>query len=254
MSWHRVQHTPSTAYTEYSMHQVQHTPSTAYTEYHIHRVQHLPKILCLPCILMITSWPLNGTSGSGLRRYLIDCHQTSSPWELKPKVTLSQSHCCEITNWWKEFQYPARHPLTASRYVSKYARLWPPSSHNHGLQVHLWTCSITASKCISKLAQSQPPNSINRSLQVHISKHVRFRHRSASPNLLDDSLHTCSIVASKCISKYARLLPPRCIALLTWWWTQSVYPSSLDRHFQAHFKLLSSTTGSHSPDISFVDG
>jgi len=37
MSWHRVQHTPSTAYTEYSIHRVQHTPSTAYTEYSIHR-------------------------------------------------------------------------------------------------------------------------------------------------------------------------------------------------------------------------
>jgi hypothetical protein len=32
MSWHRVTHTPSTAYTEYSIHREQHTPSTAYTE------------------------------------------------------------------------------------------------------------------------------------------------------------------------------------------------------------------------------
>jgi len=32
-SWHRVQHTPSTAYTKYSIHRVQQTPSTAYTEY-----------------------------------------------------------------------------------------------------------------------------------------------------------------------------------------------------------------------------
>ena len=37
---HLVQHTPSTAYTEYSIHRVQHTSSTAYTEYSIHRVQH----------------------------------------------------------------------------------------------------------------------------------------------------------------------------------------------------------------------
>jgi len=32
MSLHRVQRTPSTAYTEYSIHRVQHTPSTPYTE------------------------------------------------------------------------------------------------------------------------------------------------------------------------------------------------------------------------------
>jgi len=42
--------TPST-----SIPQVQQTPSSAYTDYSIHRVQHPPKIVCLPCILMITS-------------------------------------------------------------------------------------------------------------------------------------------------------------------------------------------------------
>jgi len=42
MSWRRVQHTPSTAYTEYNIHRVQHLPSTASTEYSMHRVQHPP--------------------------------------------------------------------------------------------------------------------------------------------------------------------------------------------------------------------
>jgi len=54
MSWHRVQHTPSTAYTEYSIHRVQHTPSTAYTEYSIQRAQHTPKIVRHPFILTIS--------------------------------------------------------------------------------------------------------------------------------------------------------------------------------------------------------
>jgi hypothetical protein len=40
--WHWVQHTPSTAYTEYSIHRVQCTLSTALTEYSIQRVQHTP--------------------------------------------------------------------------------------------------------------------------------------------------------------------------------------------------------------------
>jgi hypothetical protein len=40
MSWQWVQHTPSTAYTEYSIHETQHTTSTAVTEYSIHRVQY----------------------------------------------------------------------------------------------------------------------------------------------------------------------------------------------------------------------
>jgi len=39
MSWQWEQHTPSTAYTEYSIHWVQHTPSTVFTEYSLHHVQ-----------------------------------------------------------------------------------------------------------------------------------------------------------------------------------------------------------------------
>ena len=52
-SIHPVQHTPSTAYTEYSIHRVQHTQSTAYTKYSIHRVQDSPKIVCHPFIFTI---------------------------------------------------------------------------------------------------------------------------------------------------------------------------------------------------------
>jgi len=87
-SRHRVQHTPSTADTEYSIHQVQHTPSTAYTKYSIHQVQHtlstaytqysihqVPNMVCLPFIFMITSWPLNVAIASGMPPYTIDCHQ-----------------------------------------------------------------------------------------------------------------------------------------------------------------------------------
>jgi len=74
-SIHWVQYTPSTAYTEYSMHQVQHSPSTAYTKYSIHWVQHPPKIVCLPFIVMITSWPLNVASAASIPPYTIDRHQ-----------------------------------------------------------------------------------------------------------------------------------------------------------------------------------
>jgi len=82
-SIHRVQHTPSTAYTEYSIHRVRHTPSTAYTEYSIHRVQHLLKILSFPLILMITGWPLK--VASGVTPYTINCHQPARYENLKMK-------------------------------------------------------------------------------------------------------------------------------------------------------------------------
>jgi len=58
MSWHRVQHTPSTAYTEYSIHWVQHS-----------------KVVCLPFIPIITSWPRHVASASGVPPYTIDRHQ-----------------------------------------------------------------------------------------------------------------------------------------------------------------------------------
>jgi len=54
---HQVQHTPSTAYTQYSIHPVQHTPSTAYTECSIHRLQHTPSLAysmyCIHHVLII---------------------------------------------------------------------------------------------------------------------------------------------------------------------------------------------------------
>ena len=104
--------------------------------------------------------------------------------------------------------------ITASKCISKLARLRPASSHEHGLQVHLQSRSITASKYISKLARSRPPSSLDHCLQVYLQ--IR------------------SITASKCISKLARSRP------------RSISLSSLDRHFQAHLELLSSTACSQS--------
>jgi len=75
MSWYRVQHTPSTAYTEYRIYRVQHTPSTACSGYSIFQVEHLPKSVFLPFIHMIASWPLNEASVSGVPSYMIDHHQ-----------------------------------------------------------------------------------------------------------------------------------------------------------------------------------
>jgi len=92
MSWHRVQPILSTTYTEYSIHR-----STAYTkysihrEYSIHRVQHPPRIVCLPFILMITSWPLNVASACVVPPYTIHRHQPacheSSKWKSACHIT-----------------------------------------------------------------------------------------------------------------------------------------------------------------------
>jgi len=123
--------------------------------------------------------------------------------------------------------------IMASEFISKLARSRPPSASphllDHGLQVHLQTCSITAAKWISILAPLWPPirtimaskftspNLLNHSLQV------------VSPNLLDYGFQIGTIMGSKWVSKLARS------------WPGSVTLSSLDRQFLVHLELLSST-------------
>jgi len=50
------------------------TASTAYSEYSIHQVQDPPKIVCLPYIRTMGSWPRISASASGVSPYTIDCH------------------------------------------------------------------------------------------------------------------------------------------------------------------------------------
>jgi len=135
----------------------------------------------------------------------IDCHQPVLHKSFKGKVTLSHSHCFELTHRWVVSQHLARLLMTASRSItSKYSSpsiiacckcisILPRSQ----LRVHLSVCSITASKCISKLTRSRPrssfPYSLSHGLQVHLWVH--------------------SISASKCISQLARSRPPSTLLL-----------------------------------------
>jgi len=277
MSWlwvdTKYKHTPSTAYTEYSIHRVQHTPSTAYTEYSIHRVQHTTQ----DCLTSLYShdYELTPECRISFRRASLQDRlpSASSPWELNSKVTLSYSHVCDSTNWWIESQHPARRPSTGSKYSfnlarsrppkwnSILARLRPPCSHDLGLQVYLQTHSIMISECISKFYRSQPPsvspNTLDYRHQVHlqtgritdskyISKLARSRSQSASLSSFDHGfqvyLQIRSITTSRCISKHAGS------------WLRSVSMSLLDLHFQVHLKFLSCSDCRASRDTLCVDG
>jgi len=132
-------------------------------------------------------------------------------------------------------------------YSCKLPRLRPTSSQDHGLQVHLQSCSITA----SKLAQSWPPSasansldhglqcasptSLDYALQVHIqtgmitaSKLGASWSPSVSPNLHNSGiqvhLQTSSITFLECISKFI------------WSRPLSVSPNPLDYHLQVNFQ------------------
>jgi len=181
----------------------------------------------------------------------------SSPWELKGKVTLSHSHSCKLTNWWIEFQHPARRPLTASKYWSNLARSWPPNVSpnwlDHSLQVHNQRCSHTISECISKFTLSRPPSLsphlLNHTLQLYrqtrtitVSQFAQSQPPSASPQLLDHGLHvyiqTRSIIPSKWDSKLAQFQP------------SSSYHCGLQVHLQTHPIMASKFAPSRSPSVS----
>jgi len=110
MSWHQVQHTLSTAYTQHCL-----------SSLHSHDYELTPEC----------SFSFRRTSQHDRPP------SARSPWELKCIVTLSHSHGYELTNWWIESEHPARRPLSAYKYSSNVAQSWPPSaspnSLDHGL-------------------------------------------------------------------------------------------------------------------------
>jgi len=226
MPWWRVN-------TKYSIHQVQHTLSTAYTEYSIHWVLHPPRdassqdrlslapsqsrisrqtmLYSTLYIPTITCWPINTVSAP-----VAPPSQTTASRSTAPKSS------CNLGLSWPQSASPnsLNHSFQVNLYprpitASMFAQWWPASastnSHDHGLQVHLQTRTITASKCISKLAQH--------SIRVYLKprtntlpKFAQSHHSSASPHSLDRGLQvhlqTRSITASESISNLARIRPP----------------------------------------------
>ena len=217
---------------------------------------------------MITSWPLNVVSASSAPPYMIDCHQpalhesskVNSPCHI-PTVASKLTDENRLSTRRRAVHPPpaSTHP-TALDYGLQFelssALRGSPNWHNYGLQsrlitvskfawpwppsAYLQTRSNRASKCISKLSQLWPPKPLYHTVQVYlqtcsitaincISKLTRTRSRSASRCSLAQGLQvyhqTSSITASECISKLAA----------------SRTQSSLDRHCQAPFELLSRT-------------
>jgi len=101
--------------------------------------------------------------------------------------------------------------ITASNCISRHFQFRPPSSHDHGLPVHLHSPRNTASKCIFEFTRSRPPSaspiSLHYSLQVHLWVHS-IMAPTGSPNSLHYTLQVRTIMASKFISILAQLRPP----------------------------------------------
>jgi len=151
-----MEHTPSTAYTEYSIHRVHHTPSTAYTEYSIYWVIHTPRTASSQDRLSPTPKPVSHPSADHVVLNSLHSHN----YKLTNELSLSLRRA-SLPNY--RLQIDRLLVLLQSRSImfsmciSKLTRSQPPSvslnCHDYGLQVRI----ITASKCISKLTWSRLP-------------------------------------------------------------------------------------------------
>ena len=264
------------------------TPSTAYAEYTIHRVQHPPRMVCLPFILTIMSWPLNGASTSAVPPSTIDCHQPalheSSKLQSACHIPTGASELTDelSLNTRRAIHQPASstHPISLDHsfklHISNLSRSWPPSVSPDLLDYGLQVCTIMASKCISKLCWLWPPsshdhglqcispNSLDQGIQVYLqprsiadSKFARSRSPSASPNLLahDLGVHlkVHLITTPKCSSNDALLPLPSSSA--------NSLDHSLGVYLGVHSIVIFSCTPNcsqalpaASPDIPCVDG
>jgi len=188
MTWHRVHHTPDTAFTEYSI---------------------PPRLCVFPRFswLLVDPWMQFHLWRTSSQDRLASA---SSPCRLKSNIRLSYSPGCELRISWIESQLQARRPSTAPKSSSTLAQSRPPSAspntQNYGFQVlkitdsmcisphsldcglilHLHTHSITASKCISEFSRSRPLRASFSSLNLGVPLH----------------LQTHSITASECISEF----------------------------------------------------
>jgi len=137
-----------------SWHQVQHTPSTAYTEYCIHRVLHHPNIDCLPlpaslsslgrpCCTQFSTFPqlrVNQWIESQLPSCLPPALQPPD-WPPPSTAPNSLDHGLKV--------HLHTRSITASQYISEFTQyrspIASPTSLDHGLKVNLQLRSITAS-------------------------------------------------------------------------------------------------------------
>jgi len=192
LSWHRVQHTPSTASTQdclsylYS-HDHKLTPECSF---HFRRSSlHESSKVKSPCVIPMVASSLTdevspGTPSIDRLQALIQSH------------SITDSKCISKLAWsrppsespdWLDYGLQVR-TIMASNCISKHARSPPPSASpnllDHNLRVHLQVHPKTASKCISKYARlpspSASPNSLVHSLRVYLSVHLSKIFRRSS--------------------------------------------------------------------------
>jgi len=175
-----------------SYHWVQHTPSTVFTQDGLSSLYSHDYKLTLECRF------------SFQRAYLHNrLPPASSGGELRGNVTSSHSDKCEVTNRWIQSQLPAHFPSNASILTQSWPSHVSPNLPNDGLEAGI----IMASNRISKLAQTHLPSSPNHGRTVNIQPRLITVSKWVS-ELLDLSLemhfHSRSIMAST----FAQSWPP----------------------------------------------
>ena len=194
MSWHRVQHTPSTASTQDCLsylvsHDYKLTPewSFRFRRSSLHESSKVKSPFQIPMVAgSLTDEVSPGMPSIDRLQALIQSHSITDS-KCISKVARSRPPNASPNSLDHGLQVNFQ---TDSITACKFAWSWPPTASpitlDHRLQVHLQTCSITISECISKFTRTRPP--------------------SVSPNTLDYPLQvhllTRSFTASECICQF----------------------------------------------------
>jgi len=170
-------------------------------------------------------WPPSWTTASNSSSNLARSRPPSASPILFDHGLQVRLHTCLITASkfalsWPASVYLQTRSITPSKSISRLAPIWPPSSHDHGLQVHLQTPSITS----SKFALSWPPSAYLETRTHAASKFARSRPPSAYPNSLDHSLQVYPQTRKIRASMFAQSRPqsPSLSSLdhgVVKWWT-----------------------------------
>jgi len=184
----------SSVNTESSISRVQHPPSTAYSEYSMHL-----RLSVIPSFSRLHKSFKDKVTSSDSHSFELTNRWIESQHLVRLPSTASRSATSKYSSNLPRSSPAASASLNSldhsSECISEFTRFRPPSacpnSLDHGLALHLWVHSISASRCISEFTQSRPPSaslsSLNLGLKVHLWVH--------------------SISASMCISQLARSRP-----------------------------------------------
>jgi len=263
---HWVQHTLSTAYTEYSIHPVQHTPSTAYTQYSIHPVQHTPST----AYTQHSIHPVQHTPSTAYTQHSIHPvqHTPSTPYT---EYTIHRVHHTPSTPY-TEYTIHRVHNTPSTPYI-EYRIHWvlhTPSNADNVCCINPWY-TVSCSKPVSLFSADLVELNSQHSCTVELTHDQSLSFNRTCLPVYCLLIHFVQIYCLQfdflqIIRLQIDCLQINCLQIhclqfcsnLAWSWPPCFSPNMLNDSFQAHFgvhsilasKCISKLTEAQPPSVS----